>query len=106
MSKKNRVLRQETSLYWKSLMRLSIVLVPVFIALAIFLSLLFWNGPMPSHILSLIIFVSGFSGIIIIVKREIPLGFYSITGLQAVGEGTVFVLVCWIGALYLYLQGL
>ncbi|SRR5258707_10854901 len=92
--------------YWKSYRDLSVTFSPALIALALLVLVTFWKPSALHGMLSSFIFITGFSGVIIIVKREIPLVFYSITGMQAMGEGIIFTLVCWAMALYLHLHGL
>ena|ERR1700690_2312946 len=95
-----------TDSYWKSYRNLFITFSPALIALALLFLITFWKASALHGMGSLFIFITGFSGVIIIIKREIPLVFYSVTGAQAIGEGIIFTIVCWSMALYLHLHGL
>jgi hypothetical protein len=96
----------DTDSYWKSYLNLVITFSPTLVALALLVSApLFWKEA-PRGLLSLVFFIAGFSGVIIIVKREIPLVLYSaITGWQAVLEGVLISVICWALAIYGYLYG-
>jgi hypothetical protein len=74
---------------------------PVFLMLAI---IYFYNGPVSSLTWSLLFFLAGFSGVIIVVRKEIPMSFYSIQGKRAVVEGTLFTIFLWSLALYLLVE--
>ena len=78
---------------------------PVFLA---FLSVLLFDllKVTPSVKLSLFAFISGFTGIIIIVRKEIPTAFGNITGIRAIVEGAIWVIICWIAAIYFAIYGL
>ncbi len=57
-----------------------------------------------SIVLSLSFFIAGFTGMIVILRREIPVFFYTITGRKAVIEGAIFVACCWVFAIYTLLS--
>ncbi|HEY9152422.1 MAG TPA: hypothetical protein VIN60_06005, partial [Anaerolineales bacterium] len=80
---------------------------PMFLALAI-LALLSYvsNDPIPPITLGLMFFLGGFMGIIIIVRREVPAILFTITGVQAIVEGSVVTLFFWGSAAYIILRGL
>lgn len=61
------------------------------------------KGPLNSHVLSFGCFVVGLSGIIVIVRKEYPMSFGSITGKSAILLGTVFTLIFWGMSLYLWI---
>ncbi len=83
------------------------VYIPGFIGLGILIIvglLPFKINPVP--ILAIALFLTGISGIIVIVRREIPTGFYVVKGKPAVVQGTIAVAILWGAALYLILFGL
>ena len=93
--------------YWDKYRKLLITASPVFLALAILILFgYFWNGPLPPQMLSLIFFVGGFTGIIIVVRREFPAVLFTITGVQAIVEGSIVTIFLWGAAAYIILQGL
>ena len=75
---------------------------PAIIGLGI---LLVGNGPFERLMTSLGFFVSGFTGVIIIIRKEIPIPIGSIQGKRAVVEGLLFTIVLWSIALYGLLFG-
>ncbi len=98
--------RKIMNAYWKSLLNQLITFLPVFVSLGLLIvSAALWKGPVPHVLITSSIFIAGFAEVIIIIKREIPLIYYSITGVQAVGEGIIFTLICWVAALYLQIHG-
>ena|SRR5271157_1667375 len=93
--------------FWNEYRKLLITGLPVFLALAILILFgYFWNGPLPPLMLSLIFFVGGFTGIIIVVRREFPAVLFTITGLQAIVEGSLVTVLLWGAAAYIIWQGL
>jgi hypothetical protein len=64
------------------------------------------KGPLSSVILSLGCFLAGFTGIIIILRRESPMSIGSVTGKWALLEGIVFTTFCWGISLYFWLTSL
>lgn len=55
---------------------------------------------------SLSLFTVGFSGVIVIVRKEIPTAFSKIHGTRAVIEGILFVALFWGAALFFLVDGL
>jgi len=104
MSKKNHEKPRGTDWdsYWDKYRKLLITASPVFLALAI-LTLFgyFWNGPLPPLMLSLIFFVGGFTGVIVVVRREFPAVIFTITGVQAIVEGSLVTVLLWGAAAYI-----
>ena len=92
--------------HWESYRNFILTFSPLWFAFALLFLITFWKPSALHGLFSSFIFIAGFSGVVIILKREIPLVFYSITGVQAVGEGIMFTMVCWAAALGLYLHGL
>jgi len=74
---------------------------PFVIGLIIIFSSKGLNSP---NLFSLACFVSGFSGVIIAVRREIPVGLSVISGPRALIEGILVTLLCWGGGLYIFLS--
>jgi hypothetical protein len=88
--------------YLESYRNLLFTVSPVLVALALLiLSAYFRDGPVPQVLGTFSFFIAGFFGVIVIIKREIPMVFDSITGVQAVVEGIIFTVACW--AIFLYL---
>ena len=109
MLKKNSGKRKATDwdFFWNEYKKLLITVLPVLLGLAIMILVgYFWIGPLPPLMLSLIFFVGGFTGIIIVVRREIPVVLFTIKGIQAIVEGSVVTLFFWGSALYIILRGL
>ncbi len=93
--------------FWNEYKKLSLTVLPMFIALIILIWFsYFWNGPVPTIILSSMFFLAGFMGIIIIVRREIPAVLFTITGAQAIMEGSIVTIFFWGSAVYIILRGL
>jgi len=80
---------------------------PMFLALVIlFLFNYFSKDPISPILLSSLFFMSGFVGIIIIVRHEVPAVLFTTTGVQAIVEGSVVTLLFWGSAAYIVLRGL
>ena len=92
--------------FWREYKKLLITALPM--ALAFVITLLagyLWNGPLPPTMLSLIFFVGGFTGFIIIVRREIPAVIFTIMGLPAIVAGSLMTIFLWGAAFYIILRG-
>jgi hypothetical protein len=83
------------------LMRLATYL-PWLISLSI---LFFSKRPLDSTILGFIMFIAGFAGVIAVIRQEIPTVLYVISGKKAIIEGSIIILLCWGGAIYILLSG-
>ena len=64
------------------------------------------KGPLNSHVLSVSFFLAGFTGIIIMIRKESPVSIGSVRGRGVVFEGLVFTIICWGIALYVWAFGL
>jgi hypothetical protein len=77
---------------------------PIFLGLGVFF---FLQGLLPSSSLySLMSFIAGFSGVIIVIRKEVPSPFWTVRGTAAVLQGIAFTIICWGGALYILFAGL
>lgn len=70
------------------------------LALALLLSLVLKNR------VDLCAFIAGFTGVIIVVRKEIPMAFRNITGTRAVVEGAILIIFFWSAAIYIAIYGL
>ena len=75
------------------------------IALA-FLLLLAMDKVIPNIRFGLFAFLSGFTGVIIVIRREVPMSLGSIKGKPAVIQGAVIIILYWLAAIYLTIYGL
>lgn len=75
------------------------------IALA-FLLLLAMDKVIPNTRFGLFAFLSGFTGVIIVIRREVPMSLGSIKGKPAVIQGAVIIILYWLAAIYLTIYGL
>jgi len=72
---------------------------PAIVGLALMFLLI---GHVPTTwLFSLASFVTGFSGVIIVIRKEIPSSLWTIRGPAAIIRGIGWVIVCWGAALYL-----
>jgi len=93
--------------YWNKYRKLLFTASPLFLALIILILLGYFSvDPISPLLISLTFFISGFMGIIIIVRREVPAILFTITGTQAIVEGSVVTFFFWGSALYIILRGL
>jgi hypothetical protein len=76
---------------------------PIFLGFGVFL---FVKGLPSSSLLSLMSFIAGFSGVIIIIRKEVPSPFWTVRGTAAVLQGIAFTIICWGAALYILIAGL
>ncbi len=67
--------------------------------LAIFLPLIFLRGVDREIRMSLVLFLAGFSGVVTVFRKEIPMTLGSVKGKWAVIQGAAFMIFCW-GALF------
>ncbi len=92
--------------FWNEYKKLSLTALPMLLAWVILILFsYFWNGPVPTIILSLTFFLAGFMGIVIIIRREIPAVLFTITGVQAIVEGGIVTIFFWGSAVYIILRG-
>jgi hypothetical protein len=93
--------------YWDKYRKLLLTVSPMFLALLMLILLNYTlKGPVSPFLISLSFFISGFMGIIIIVRREVPVVLFTIKGTQAIVEGGVVTFFFWGSALYIILQGI
>ena len=93
--------------YWDRYRKLLMTTSPLFLGLVILILVgYFSKEPVSPILLSLMFFLGGFMGIIIIVRREVPAVLFTITGLPAIVEGSLLTLVFWGCGTYLLLRGL
>jgi hypothetical protein len=64
------------------------------------------KGPLSSGVLMIGCLLAGFTGIIIILRKESPMSIGYVTGKWAVIEGIVFTIFCWGASLYFWLTSL
>jgi hypothetical protein len=76
---------------------------PVLIGLLILASS---RGPLTSTRLGFISFVVGLSGVITVLRKEIPMSIGTVRGKSAIAIGSAFTLMCWLLSLYFLLFGL
>ncbi|HUH98060.1 MAG TPA: hypothetical protein VLZ89_11915 [Anaerolineales bacterium] len=93
--------------FWNEYGKLLLTSSPVFAAL-IFLALLnhFWKGPISPTLLGLTFFAGGFTGFIIVVRREFPAVLFRLRGVPAIALGGLVLLFFWGSAVYIILQAL
>jgi hypothetical protein len=65
---------------------------PVLIALGI---ILVSRGSLSPQKLGLCFFIAGFTGLIVVIRKESPMAIGSIRGKWAVWEGALFTAICW-----------
>ena len=76
-----------------------IVSSPALLALGI---ILVSQNSLSSQKLGLCFFMAGFTGLIVVIRKESPISIVSFTGKWAVWEGALFTLICWGVALVLW----
>jgi hypothetical protein len=74
---------------------------PMLFALIVFF--LFARPATPAFT-GLCFFLTGFSGVIVMIRREEPTGLHKVTGWPAVLRGAIFTAFCWGIGLYVYLS--
>ncbi len=80
-----------------------VISIPVVLGLGIiFVS----RRPLSPHVLSIGFFLAGFTGVIVILRKESPMSIGSVRGKWAVVEGVIFTILCWGSALYIWIFGL
>jgi len=93
--------------YWDKYRKLLLTISPIFLGLTILILAGYLSKESLSPILlSLIFFLGGVVGIIIIVRREVPAVLFTITGLPAIVEESFVTLVFWGCGIYIILRGL
>ena len=97
-NKNNRETRKEIL---KGIRNSCLVFSPVFLGFTIFT--LSKGDPL---LFSLGSFIAGFTGIIVVVKKEIPVGLTSIRGTRAVVEGILTMILFWGLAVFFLIEGL
>ena len=76
---------------------------PVLLALLI---LVISSGPLSNITLASVSFLAGCSGVIVAIRKEIPMSLGSIKGKSAVVQGVGLTIVCWLFAVYFAIYGL
>jgi hypothetical protein len=74
---------------------------PAIIALGLILAT---QGSLTSQRLGLSFFLAGFTGVIVIIRKESPMSIGSLRGKSAIWLGVLFTAVCWGLALYMWLS--
>jgi len=64
------------------------------------------RGPLTPTRICLAFFIAGFTGLIILVRKNSPISIGSVRGRLAVIEGAVFMSICWGIAIYIGFFGL
>jgi len=64
------------------------------------------SGPLSKATLALIFFIAGCTGVIIAIRREIPMSLQSLKGKSAVIQGISLTITCWLIAIYFAIYGL
>lgn len=64
------------------------------------------SGPLSQTTLASVSFLGGCSGVIIAIRKEIPMSLRSIKGKSAVIQGVSLTIVCWLCAIYFAIYGL
>jgi uncharacterized membrane protein YccC len=64
------------------------------------------KGPLNRTLLSASFFLAGFTGVIVMIRKESPTSIGGIRGKWAVVEGLIFTIICWGIAAYLLVFGL
>ncbi len=55
---------------------------------------------------SLAAFLAGFSGVVTVIRKEIPMTVRSVTGRSAVIQGVIFTIINWLFAIYFAIEAL
>ena len=61
------------------------------------------NGPLGSRRLAFCCFLAGFTGVIVMARKESPTSIGATRGKWAVVEGLIFTVICWGAAIYFFL---
>jgi hypothetical protein len=77
--------------------------IPMMLAIG---TLFFLKGLPDSYLYSLAFFIGGFSGVIIIIRKEVPTSIWTIRGNAAILRGVFLIIVFWGAALYILIAGL
>lgn len=101
MTDKNH-LQEQANFIFRGLWLGFLTFLPVFIGLVV----MTLTANMGTLGFSLGAFISGFSGVIILVRKEIPTGLNRIRGTMAIIEGLLFIVLCWGSAIFLLIEGL
>ncbi len=76
---------------------------PMILALPLLIAM---TGVIPNIRFGLFSFIVGLTGVIIVIRKEIPMALGSIKGKSAVIQGTVIIILCWLAAIYFTIYGL
>jgi hypothetical protein len=63
------------------------------------------KGPLDSLRLAFCCFLTGFTGVIVMVRKESPTSIGTTRGKWAVVEGLIFTIILWVTAIYFWLFG-
>ena len=92
--------------YWDKYRKLLLTISPLFLGLAALILVGYLSpDPLSPILLSSMFFLAGFMGVIIIVRHEVPVVLFTITGVQAIVEGSFVILLFWGAAAYIILRG-
>jgi hypothetical protein len=64
------------------------------------------RGTLNPNTLSLGCFLAGFSGVIVVIRKEAPTSIIRIRGIWAIIEGILFTLLCWGASIFFFFNGL
>lgn len=64
------------------------------------------KGPLSQTTLAMISFLVGCSGVIIAIRKEIPMSLKNVKGKSAVFQGVSLTIICWLLAIYFAIFGL
>jgi hypothetical protein len=98
---KNKKIHEQSIIILKDIIKSMLVFLPFFTGLAIFT---ISGGNMV--LFSLGGFVAGISGIIIILRKEIPTIVSSVRGTRAIVEGIIITSICWGSSIIILFEGI
>ncbi|MBK7454378.1 MAG: hypothetical protein IPJ46_11870 [Anaerolineales bacterium] len=88
------------------LKRIGLSLVTIFPPFLGILILFLSKKPLTGTAFALSFFIAGFYGVIVIIRKEIPMALRSVYGKWAVIQGLSVTVFCWGSAIYFFLFGL
>ena len=94
---------QRNNYYLKTFTARLLTWAPILLGLGLlFLS----KRPLSSNMISISFLIIGLTGLIVAIRKEIPVTSYVISGKQAVIEGIIFAGLFWAGAVYVFIYGI
>jgi hypothetical protein len=94
-------MQHKTNIIVMGIVKTLLVMSPALLGFSI---ILFSKGPVDDLTFSLGLFLAGFTGVIVAIRKEIPSSLRSVRGKWAVIQGIGFVTVMWGSALYMFLS--